>query len=1154
MTLASEDAADVARTPDADRGRRDGLADVDGQPHYVIDDVDRMAPFLMSIVSDGDRWMFVSSSGALTAGRRDATGALFPYVTDDRLHTAAGQIGPVTRVRIGTDGASERWHPFSGEHGPHSCRTVAKSVIGDSVLFEERHDPLGLVVRYRWNSSERFGFVRTATLVNTGPSRRRLEVLDGLVDVMPAGLAPAQYQRLSNLTQAYKRSEVIDPDTRLAVYSLESPVSDRAEPAEVLRATVVWSTGLDGPVTTSVAAVAAFESGRDTPPAHLVTGVPGAYLVRAVVDVDPGDEVSWAIVADVGRDQCDVVQLRHTLRTDPSVVAHLRDDTRRTAERLIRIMAPADALQSTGDELACAHHVANVTNNVMRGGVPLDGYEIDTADVASFVAERNRTVAERHRDWLDALAARIPRAELLDRVARRVADTGDVHLARLGDEYLPFSFSRRHGDPSRPWNEFSIRVADDAGRPVVYYEGNWRDVFQNWEALCASFPEYLPGVVSLFVNASTADGYNPYRITRAGIDWESPDPDDPWANIGYWGDHQIVYLLRLLEATDRYLPGEIGRRLTRRVHTYADVPYRIAPYVELLQDPKATIRFDVDANARVERRVSEIGGDGKLAVGADGEIVVVTLVEKLIVAALAKLSNYVPGGGIWMNTQRPEWNDANNALVGHGASMVTLFHLRRFVVHLRTLVTSNEVETTISAEVDTWLREVSDVLRSTPPRADDADRHRRLVMDRLGEAASRARETVGTTGFSGGTVPLHARSVVELCDVAIGHLDATIASSRRDDGLVHSYNLVGGFDDGVVTVEHLHEMLEGQVAAVASGVLPADRQADVIDALFDSALYRRDQRSFMLAPADRPDAFLDKNRIGAADVDANPLLAGLVAADDRAVIRRDLDGVYRFAPALTDESELAARLDRLGEDDRWASLVQRHRHATHATYESVFGHRSHLGRSRSMYAYEGIGSIYWHMVSKLLLAVQEAASDAHDRGVDCATVDRLVASYWRVRDGLGFSKSAREFGAVPIDPYSHSPAHAGGQQPGMTGAVKEEILARPRELGVRFVDGEMVFDSLLLRDVELLDEPTEWIVRAVDGSPLPVALPAGSLGFTVGQVPVIVSITTGDAMVEVELADGRTRRHDGDRLDRDLTADVIGRRGSIRRIRAFVRR
>ena len=27
-------------------------------------------------------------------------------------------------------------------------------------------------------------------------------------------------------------------------------------------------------------------------------------------------------------------------------------------------------------------------------------------------------------------------------------------------------------------------------------------------------------MICRFLNASTADGYNPYRITRAGIDWE----------------------------------------------------------------------------------------------------------------------------------------------------------------------------------------------------------------------------------------------------------------------------------------------------------------------------------------------------------------------------------------------------------------------------------------------------------------------------------------------------------------------------------------------------------------------------------------------------------------------------------------------------------
>ena len=46
----------------------------------------------------------------------------------------------------------------------------------------------------------------------------------------------------------------------------------------------------------------------------------------------------------------------------------------------------------------------------------------------------------------------------LDRLLEEVRSVGDPALLRLVSEYLPISFSRRHGDPSRPWNQFSIRL------------------------------------------------------------------------------------------------------------------------------------------------------------------------------------------------------------------------------------------------------------------------------------------------------------------------------------------------------------------------------------------------------------------------------------------------------------------------------------------------------------------------------------------------------------------------------------------------------------------------------------------------------------------------------------------------------------------------
>ena len=142
---------------------------------YGIPNVDRMPPFLMSIVSDSDHWMFVSSTGGLTAGRVDEDQALFPYTTDDELHLCAGVTGPITLVRVQTAGrkAPVLWEPFTAPVVPPGVRrNLYKSILGNLVVFEEINPSLGLTLRYRWASSEAFGFVRTVTLERHAGLRR----------------------------------------------------------------------------------------------------------------------------------------------------------------------------------------------------------------------------------------------------------------------------------------------------------------------------------------------------------------------------------------------------------------------------------------------------------------------------------------------------------------------------------------------------------------------------------------------------------------------------------------------------------------------------------------------------------------------------------------------------------------------------------------------------------------------------------------------------------------------------------------------------------------------------------------------------------------------------------------------------------------------
>jgi hypothetical protein len=240
-------------------------------------------------------------------------------------------------------------------------------------------------------------------------------------------------------------------------------------------------------------------------------------------------------------------------------------------------------------------------------------------------------------------------------------------------------------------------------------------------------------------------------------------------------------------------------------------------------------------------------------------------------------------------------------------------------------------------------------------------------------------------------------------------------------------------------------------------------------------------------------------------------------------------------------------LTELAGEERWAGLVAGGGHEVVALFEEVFDHASFTGRSGTFFAYEGLGSIYWHMVSKLLLAVQETYFRAREADEAPEALAALADAYYDVRDGLGFHKTPAEFGAFPADPYSHTPAHAGAQQPGMTGQVKEDVLARLGELGVEVRGGRLGFAPTLLRPDEFLDGEAAPVARSAGGA-VPLELGRATLGFTFCHVPVVYRLVEGEPRVEAAGRDGAVRAFDGAFLDAATSREVFERRGTVTRI------
>jgi hypothetical protein len=156
----------------------------------------------------------------------------------------------------------------------------------------------------------------------------------------------------------------------------------------------------------------------------------------------------------------------------------------------------------------------------------------------------------------------------------------------------------------------------------------------------------------------------------------------------------------------------------------------------------------------------------------------------------------------------------------------------------------------------------------------------------------------------------------------------------------------------------------------------------------------------------------------------------------------------------------------------------------------------------------------------------------------------LIEKYTDIRKGLSFNKTPDVYGAFPTDPYSHTPKGQGAKQPGMTGMVKEEILTRQMELGFSVEDGKIVFDFLLLDKDEFLNNPTDFAYWDVDGQQQQMTVPAGSIAYSICQVPIIIQ-NANEAWIQIHLADGSVEQVEGHVLDSVNSRHIFQRDGSV---------
>jgi hypothetical protein len=1127
------------------------IVKIDHENFYKIANSDQMRTFFMSLVSESNHWMFVSSNGGISAGRKNADKALFPYYTEDKIKESAEITGSKTLFLIHKADKSFLWEAFSSKYeGVYNItRNLYKNAYGNKVIFEEINQDLGLSFRYQWNTSNKFGFVKKSSLINSRDEDIQITVLDGLQNILPYGVGADLQNSFSNLVDAYKKNEL---EGDLGIFTLSAIIVDKPEPSEALKANIAWSVGLEKPkYLISSKQLDRFRTGESIQQEKDIKAEKGAYFVVSDINIQANREKNWLIVANVNQGPSDIVTVLDSLKSKKNLYKEVEEDIELGTQNLLQLIASADGLQLTADQLENTRHFSNVLFNCMRGGIFDDNYKIEAADFIAYIKKANKYSYQRQKNLLDKL----PETTSIKGLRILAEHIEDANFKRLCLEYMPLKFSRRHGDPSRPWNRFSINTQNEIdGSKVLDYEGNWRDIFQNWEALAHSYPEFIESMIHKFLNATTFDGYNPYRVTKDGFDWEIIEPNDPWSFIGYWGDHQIIYLLKFLEFAENYYPNKLANLFATDLFVYANVPYKIKTYNEILRDPKDTIDFDHDLNHLIIQRKSELGADGALLTDQKGSIYRVNLIEKLLATVLAKVSNFIPEAGIWLNTQRPEWNDANNALVGNGVSMVTLYYLRRFMHFFEELLSNAKLsDVMVSVEMAKFFEDINSTLIKYQSILSGriSDKDRRAVLDGLGQAGSNYRTTIYENKFSSEKQKLSKDDLLSFTKITRKYLEHSIDANKRADKLYHAYNIMTIKKNQEIAISYLPEMLEGQVAVLSSAYLSSQESLEILNAMKSSALFREDQYTYILYPNKELKRFTAKNIIPKERVEDSKLFGQLLEDADLSIIEKDRNGNYHFNGNFNNANSLKQAISELPE--KYKNLVDKENELLLAIFEEVFDHKSFTGRSGTFYGYEGLGSIYWHMVSKLLLAVQENCLKAVENKESDVLIGKLLDHYYEINAGIGVHKSPKLYGAFPTDPYSHTPEGKGAQQPGMTGQVKEDILSRFGELGVFVKEGKLQFNPRLLRPSEFLKEDAKFRYFDVDGISQSFEMKKDSLGFTYCQVPVVYKLSS---MNRIKLiCEGMpTKLIDALSLDKAYSNRVFSRSGEVKKIIVYFKK
>jgi len=655
-------------------------------------------------------WVFyVNRAQAISCfGIKDKDHAILEFFPANKAWQLVSSQGFRTFIKLVSGGKTIFYEPFhNGFVNSRFNLTNSMHITSYALTLEEDNLSLGLKVKVEYfniPNDSYAGLARIVTIKNLSRTAKRIQLLDGLPQIVPYGVSNLFLKKLGRTIEAWMNVENLNKG--VPFYKLDVDPTDRPEVIHIKEGNFYLGFHFDakkpkivkpivdpqyifGPLTDfsfpcQFLAVKNFLYPRKQ---LIKNKTPCAFLLLNL-ELSSKQEKTFYSVAGSMR-SLEILNASIKKITAAGYLAQKKEENKKILEELQLDIATASSSKEFN-----LYAKQTYLDNIVRGGYPI------TFNAASVFYLYSRKHGDLERDYnkfhLQPAYFSQGNGNYRDMNQNRRCDIW--FNPDINDENLIYFFNLLQADGFNPLvvKGASFLLKDGADLKAVLKGSVEEKQIQKLSSFLSK--QFTPGDLLLFIEENKIKLNASYDELLGLLISHSIKIQEAEHGEGFWTDHWH-YNLDLLENYLGLYPEKYKEIFfDKKVFAFYDNTETVKPRQEkyLLKDGKVkqlhSVTSDNAKREMLKKRTSQ-AYVVRTQYGF-GEIYQTTLINKLLCLLVNKLASLDPFGcGIEMEADKPNWFDALNGLPAlFGSSLCETFELKRLIILIKTALEKTKVE------------------------------------------------------------------------------------------------------------------------------------------------------------------------------------------------------------------------------------------------------------------------------------------------------------------------------------------------------------------------------------------------------------------------------------------------------------------------------